>query len=60
MSLMVIALIAWYFKVWAIYGFCFGVLFTYLFVTERLFKKSMGRNPSDDEEAEMFKHIFKR
>lgn len=58
--LMLGAVVAAYFKIYIIYGLIMGVVLTYLFITERLFKKSVGRVPTVDEEIEMFKHLFKR
>jgi len=60
MVIMGIAVVALYFDFPIIYGFCFGVVLTYLFTMERMFRQYVGREPDYDDSNKMFKHLFKR
>ena len=54
--LAVFAYLKWHFA----YGLLLGVMVTYILVTQRIFKRIMGRTPTDEEDNEIFKTIVGR
>lgn len=59
-ALMVVALIAVYLKWWWLHGLIIGIVFTYIFTTQGLFRRVMGREPTDKEDNEIFKALVGR